>query len=146
VFAETWAGPIGWVILAHFPRMESTGFLGCAAAVHTYGSSLPRARSETPASIAVTAKMVKGSKSADSEIHKLDLLYDQPNLPEGGDDAYILAEIIDAARGKPFTKEDREAQRRSFAYGNTHIENPHITRKTVDEQAELLTMAPKLAG
>ena len=50
-----------------------------------------------------------------------------------------LQKLIDAARGWPFTKEDREAQRRSFAYGNTHIENPRITRETVDEQAELLT-------
>jgi hypothetical protein len=50
-----------------------------------------------------------------------------------------LQKLIDAARGKPFSQEDREAQRRSFAYGNTHIENPRITRKTVDEQAELLT-------
>jgi hypothetical protein len=56
-----------------------------------------------------------------------------------------LQKLIDAARGRPFTEEDREAQRRSFAYGNTHIENPRITRKTVDEQAELLTnKAPKL--
>jgi hypothetical protein len=56
-----------------------------------------------------------------------------------------LQKLIDAARGRPFTEADREAQRRSFAYGNTHIENPRITRKTVDEQAELLTSkAPKL--
>jgi hypothetical protein len=32
--------------------------------------------------------------------------------------------------------EDREAQRRSFVYGNTHIENEHITRELVDEVAE----------
>jgi hypothetical protein len=56
-----------------------------------------------------------------------------------------LLRLIDAARGRPFTEEDREAQRRSFAYGNTHIENPRITRKKVDEQAELLmNKAPKL--
>jgi hypothetical protein len=29
-----------------------------------------------------------------------------------------------------------EEQRRSFAYGNTKIENDLITRKMVDEQAE----------
>jgi hypothetical protein len=49
-----------------------------------------------------------------------------------------LQKLIDAARSRPFSAEDREAQRRSFAYGNTHIENPRITRETVDEQAELL--------
>jgi hypothetical protein len=33
---------------------------------------------------------------------------------------------------------DREAQRRSFAYGNTHIENERITRATIDQAAEAL--------
>ena len=49
-----------------------------------------------------------------------------------------LEKLIDAARNRVFTADEREAQRRSFAYRNTHIENPRITRKTVDEQAELL--------
>jgi tRNA/tmRNA/rRNA uracil-C5-methylase (TrmA/RlmC/RlmD family) len=31
---------------------------------------------------------------------------------------------------------EREEQRRSFAYGNTHIGNPRITRTMVDEAAE----------
>jgi uncharacterized protein with von Willebrand factor type A (vWA) domain len=31
-----------------------------------------------------------------------------------------------------------EAQRRSFAYGNTHIGNPRITREMVDAQAEAM--------
>jgi len=34
--------------------------------------------------------------------------------------------------------EDREEQRRTFAYGNTHIENERITRATVDAQADAL--------
>jgi len=49
-----------------------------------------------------------------------------------------LEKLIDKAREKDFPAADREAQRRSFAYGNTHIENPRITRQTVDEQAEIL--------
>ena len=49
-----------------------------------------------------------------------------------------LEKLIAAARGKDFTAAEREAQRRSFAYGNTHIENPRITRETVDQQAEVL--------
>jgi hypothetical protein len=56
-----------------------------------------------------------------------------------------LQKLIDASRNRPFSAEEREAQRRSFAYGNTHIENPRITRKTIDEQAELLmNKAPNL--
>jgi hypothetical protein len=49
-----------------------------------------------------------------------------------------LEKLIDAARNREFAPEEREAQRRSFAYGNTNIENSRITRQTIDEQAELL--------
>lgn len=49
-----------------------------------------------------------------------------------------LQELIDAARLREFTASEREEQRRSFAYGNTKIENPRITRETVDRQAEVL--------
>jgi len=51
-----------------------------------------------------------------------------------------LNELIDAARHAPFPEADREAQRRSFAYGNTHIENELITREMIDEQAEVLKL------
>jgi hypothetical protein len=49
-----------------------------------------------------------------------------------------LQKLVEAARRAPFPHEEREAQRRSFAYGNTHIENDRITREMVDEQAETL--------
>ncbi len=49
-----------------------------------------------------------------------------------------LQKLIDAARQLPITPDDREAQRRSFAYGNTKIENDRITREMVAEQDELL--------
>jgi hypothetical protein len=49
-----------------------------------------------------------------------------------------LQQLIDAARKRPFSQDEREAQRRSFAYGNTHIENERVTREMVDEQAEAL--------
>ena len=50
-----------------------------------------------------------------------------------------LQKLIDAARLREFSAAEREEQRRSFAYGNTKIENPRITRETIDRQAELLT-------
>ena len=50
-----------------------------------------------------------------------------------------LQQLIEAARHSPFHEDEREAQRRSFAYGNTHIENERITREMVDEQAEALS-------
>jgi hypothetical protein len=49
-----------------------------------------------------------------------------------------LQRLIDAAKQREFLPAEREAQRRSFAYGNTKIENPRITRQTVDQQAEKL--------
>ena len=44
--------------------------------------------------------------------------------------------LIEAARQRPFPAEEREAQRRSFAYGNTKIENDLITREMIDEADE----------
>jgi len=49
-----------------------------------------------------------------------------------------LQKLIEAAKRAPFSDDEREAQRRSFAYGNTNIENDRITREMIDEQAELL--------
>lgn len=49
-----------------------------------------------------------------------------------------LQKLIDAARRLPISNEEREKQRRSFAYGNTKIENDRITREMIVEQDELL--------
>lgn len=46
-----------------------------------------------------------------------------------------LEKMLEAARAKPMTAADKEGQRRSFAYGNAHIENARVTRKMVDEAA-----------
>jgi hypothetical protein len=37
------------------------------------------------------------------------------------------------------TPQQKEEQRRSFAFGNTAIENDRITRELVDSEAERLT-------
>ncbi len=49
-----------------------------------------------------------------------------------------LEELVRQAKEWPVTDSDREEQRRSFAYGNTHFENERITRDTVDRAAESL--------
>lgn len=49
-----------------------------------------------------------------------------------------LEKLIEAARAREFTPGEREEQRRSFAFGNTSIENARITREMVDKQAEIL--------
>ncbi|MBQ8101720.1 MAG: hypothetical protein IJ127_02235 [Afipia sp.] len=42
-----------------------------------------------------------------------------------------LQELVDRARKIEMTPDQLREQRRSFAYGNTHIENDRITRKMV---------------
>ena len=47
-----------------------------------------------------------------------------------------LQKLIDASRGRIMSDAEKEAQRRSFAYGNAHIENDKVTRTMIDEAAE----------
>ncbi|QCI64517.1 hypothetical protein [Phreatobacter stygius] len=51
--------------------------------------------------------------------------------------------LIETARGTQMSSGERETQRRSFAYGNTHFENPRITKEMVDREAERLNNAEK---
>ena len=44
--------------------------------------------------------------------------------------------LIERAATIEMSPEDKEAQRRSFAYGNAHIENDRVTRAMVDAAAE----------
>ena len=44
-----------------------------------------------------------------------------------------LEHLIETARKYKMSPEDRDAQVRSFAYGNTHIENESITRGDIDD-------------
>lgn len=44
-----------------------------------------------------------------------------------------LEELIAKARGMEMTPSELREQRRSFVYGNTHIENERITRELVAE-------------
>jgi len=54
-----------------------------------------------------------------------------------------LQKLLDQAKRVVPSAEEQEEQRRSFAYGNTKIENPRITREMVDREADALG-APKL--
>jgi hypothetical protein len=54
-----------------------------------------------------------------------------------------LKKLIEAAKTAKPTAEQREQQRRSFAYGNTHFENSLITREMVDDEAEKLAKDEK---
>ena len=46
--------------------------------------------------------------------------------------------LIELAKQVTMTPEQKEAQRRSFAFGNAKIENENITRESIDKQAEAL--------
>jgi hypothetical protein len=52
-----------------------------------------------------------------------------------------LKKLIEAAKTATPTPEHREEQRRSFVYGNTHLENESITREMVAHEAEKLAKA-----
>ncbi len=49
-----------------------------------------------------------------------------------------LQVLLEAAKKVVLTAEQKEQQRRSFAYGNTKIENSRITREMVDRAADAL--------
>lgn len=50
-----------------------------------------------------------------------------------------LRDLIEAAKTAQPTPEQREQQRRSFAYGNAAFENELITREMIDREAEKLS-------
>ena len=52
-----------------------------------------------------------------------------------------LKRLIEKARLVQLSPAHAEAQRRSFAYGNTHFENERITKQTIDREAEALKAA-----
>lgn len=49
-----------------------------------------------------------------------------------------LNKLLEMARRVDMTPEQAEEQRRSFAYGNTKIENDSITRDTINRAADTL--------
>jgi hypothetical protein len=54
-----------------------------------------------------------------------------------------LKKLLEAAKTANPTPEQREQQRRSFVYGNTHFENELITREMIDREAEKLAKDKK---
>lgn len=54
------------------------------------------------------------------------------------DMTHALKTLIEAAQTLKQTEQEREQQRRSFAYGNTKFENELITREMINDQAEKL--------
>lgn len=53
-------------------------------------------------------------------------------LTEETDVSDKLLFLIEEARGYQMTSDEREAQVRSFAFGNTHLENDSITMDDID--------------
>ena len=49
-----------------------------------------------------------------------------------------LKRLLALADKVQMTDQDREKQRRSFAYGSARIENEHVTREMVDDAAKKL--------
>jgi len=53
-----------------------------------------------------------------------------------------LKKLIEMSRKVNLSPTQKEAQRRSFAYGNANIENGRVTRETVARAAEDLKAKP----
>lgn len=49
-----------------------------------------------------------------------------------------IHDLVTRARKITMTTYERREQRRSFVYGNTHIENERVTREIVDQVDEQL--------
>lgn len=54
-----------------------------------------------------------------------------------------LDELVESTKKVIPTNAEKEEQRRSFAFGNTNIENPRITREIVDQEAESIESSKK---
>ncbi|WP_419808992.1 hypothetical protein [Sphingomonas sp.] len=50
-----------------------------------------------------------------------------------------IKRLIERAASVPMSAADKEEQRRSFAYGNAHIENERVTRAMIDAAADKAT-------
>jgi hypothetical protein len=93
-----------------------------------------------PASIAARLGQFRFSwHQVESTLYLLSTCKDTPT-------AGRLKELIEATKAVQSSQEQREEQRRSFAYGNTAFENSRITREMVAEQAELLAEEKKNGG
>ena len=54
-----------------------------------------------------------------------------------------LQKLMDLARSVEMTPQEREEQRRSFAYGSALIENNNITRESIRQAAEDMSSGRK---
>jgi uncharacterized protein DUF2442 len=50
-----------------------------------------------------------------------------------------VKELLELAKKMPFSEELYERQRRSFVFGNTALDNEHITREIIDREADKLS-------
>ena len=59
---------------------------------------------------------------------------------------HALEALIEKAKRVQMTEQQMRAQRLSFVYGNTHIENERITREMVAEADERVSKEEQLAN
>lgn len=77
-----------------------------------------------------------------------DTLVNQVGSPRNGQLAMSkdLETLLAFARKHVMTGSERENQRRSFAFGNTKIENARITQETVNREADRLAADGRTEG
>jgi hypothetical protein len=67
----------------------------------------------------------------------------EEGLAEAGPSSIVtdeLRKILEEARRRPMTADEREEQLRNFAAGNVGLENERVTRAVVDEAARRMTI------
>jgi len=52
--------------------------------------------------------------------------------------AVDIADLIEKSKAIRMSEQDKEMQRRSFAFGNTHFENANITRDMISTAADAI--------
>ena len=57
-----------------------------------------------------------------------------------------LEKLLELAKRVQMTPEEKEKQRRSFAYGNARIENERITREAIDRAADSIPTTKRSLG
>jgi hypothetical protein len=54
--------------------------------------------------------------------------------------ALKITDLIEASKAIRMSEQDKEMQRRSFAFGNTHFENANVTRDMIAAAADSISV------
>lgn len=103
----------------------------------------------TPVAVSSDGKVVLSGPEPTRACHTFSVSHLVSTVfPKASDELATLVgdELADFVRSHKMTDEEREAQAKSFAYGNVAIDNPTITKEMVDAAATERKTRSKKAG